>query len=291
MAGVTTMGLIGGRDISKYTIADAVWSKMAEISNINFTFEVIAIETLADLCKFYWDFCENPDFIGFNVALPWKRDILKLVDFVDEKSKDYLSVNAVYKKGRIITSSNTDVIGVEKALLAKTSLEHKKVLILGAGGAGLPTSIYLSKKYDCNVHIFDIKEIDNIPSFVTRLKDRSDIKNSVYDIIINATPVGKYYLDEVPTCFSLPLDLNTLQNITHKDSLIQEMNYFPVNTQLIEFAEAGGLIVVSGVDMLVHQAVESLALYTGYKFNEKDSRQLIDFTKKYSINKESELFR
>lgn len=284
-------GLIGGKDIAKYTIADIVWLKMAEISGIDFEFKIITIETFADLCKFYWSYYEDSAFKGFNVALPWKTDMIELVDSVDEKSKEYNSINIVYKKDGKVSSSNTDVIGTEKALLNTTNLENKKVLVLGGGGAGLPTSIYLSKKYNCIVHIFDIRSIYDIPSPIIKLSSRSDIERNVYDVIINATPVGKYYLNEAPTLFSLPLDLDLLQKITHNESIVQEMNYFPFNTQLIKFAKSKGLKVVSGVDMLVYQAAESLGFYTDYKFREKDLIKLIDFIKNCSINKENELLR
>lgn len=284
-------GLIGGKDIAKYTIADVVWLKIAEISSIDFEFKIITIETFADLCKFYWSYCEDQVFKGFNVALPWKTGIIGLVDFVDERDKEYNSVNVVYKKDKKVSSSNTDVIGIEKALLNTTNLENKKILVLGGGGAGLPTSIYLSKKYNCAVHIFDIRNIDNIPSPIIKLSSYSDIEHNVYDIIINATPVGKYYLNEVPTLFSLPLDLDLLQKITHNDSVVQEMNYFPLDTQLIKFAKSKCLKVVSGVDMLVYQAIESFGFYTDYEFRGEDSIKLIDFIKNYSINKENELLR
>ena len=192
-------GLIGGKDIAKYTIADVLWQKMSEMSGVDFEFKIITIETFTDLCKFYWSYCENSVFKGFNVALPWKTDIIKLVNFVDEKSREYNSVNVVYKKGQKILSSNTDIIGIERSLLNITDLNGKKILIIGGGGAGLPTSIYLFKKHGCVVHIFDIRDVKNIPPSVIKFNNRKDIECNTYDIIINATPVGKYFLNEILT--------------------------------------------------------------------------------------------
>jgi len=69
------------------------------------------------------------------------------------------------------------------------------------------------------------------------------------------------------------------------------MNYFPSSTQIIKFAKYRGLRTISGIDMLVYQAVESLRLYSDYEFNNKDSIELISFINNYCIKKENELLR
>ncbi len=286
------VGLLGGVNIAKYSIADVLWKKMSELSNIKFSFKFIAIENFTDLCRFYWSFYESKDLIGFNVALPWKVDIVNLVDQVDEDSRIFNSVNVVYKKNKEIRSANTDVIGMEKALLGVISnISSKKILILGAGGAGLPTAIYLHEKYRCVVHIYDVCESLNIPESIIKLKDRCDIGDYVYDVIINATPIGKYYFDKVPNEFSLPLSIDLVKKITHKDSVIQEMNYFPLYTQLLKFAKLNSLVVVSGVDMLVYQALETFKLYTGYVFLDSEIIKLLEFMRTYSLEKENGLLR
>lgn len=285
------IGLVGGTEIAKYSIADVLWRKISELSRINFGFKIISVENFTELCRFYWSYYENKDFIGFNVALPWKTEIIKLVDLINSESKIYNSVNVVYKKGGEVRSSNTDIVGIEKALLNVTNIKGKRVLILGEGGAGFPTSIYLSTKYNCAVYVYDVKVSSNILSPVRRLYNYEDVTENVYDIIINATPVGKYYLDKIPFEFSLPLSLDMLQRITHDGSIIQEMNYFPFNTQLMKFGQLNNITVVSGVDMLVYQALETFKLYTGYEFNKSNFTNLIDYIKEYSINKEHELLR
>ncbi len=286
------LGLIGGVDIKKYTVADIMWSKISELSGIKFDFKIFSIKNFADLCRFYWSYSENSDFIGFNVALPWKSEIIKLADFVDSDSKIYESINTVYKKDLNVYASNTDIVGVEQALLKYTELKNKKVLIIGAGGAGLPTSIYLFQKHKCKIFLYDIKDFNVYTPNITKLKNNEDIKKEKYDIIINATPVGKFYLNEVPDKFSLPLSFDLLKEITHNESIIQEMNYFPLNTEIMKFGLLNNLKVISGIEMLVYQALASFKLYTeGYEFEDKNITELINFINNYAINKEYELFR
>lgn len=285
------IGLLGGVEILKYSIADILWKKISELSGLIFEFKIISAKSFTEVHKFYNDFYRNEDFGGFNVALPWKTEIIKLVDFIEAEALVYNSINVVCKKEGRAAGFNTDVIGLERAILGVTSLGGKKILILGAGGAGLSTAIFLGRKYDCTVHVYDINVKNSIPSPVVRLNTFEDVTNNIYDIIINATPVGRYYLDEIPTQFLSPLSLDIVQKITHKKSIIQEMNYFPFNTQLMKFGQSESLIVISGIYMLVYQALETLKLYVGYQFDKVGITKLADYMKNYAINKENELLQ
>lgn len=285
------LALIGGQDIRKYTVADILWKKISELSSINFEFKVIPINNFIELCKFYWSFSENSEFVGFNVALPWKSEIVKLIDAISSNSKIYNSVNTIYKIDKKIYGSNTDVLGIERSLLTYTDLFDKKILIIGSGGAGLPTSEYLSEKYHCKVFTFDLNNLILNSSKITTLKNIHDIENERYDIIINATPVGKFYLNEMPKQFSSPISLELFRKITHNKTIIQDMNYFPINTEILKFGIYNNLQIISGIEMLVYQACASFELYTEYKFEDYKVKELITFVENYAINKEYELFR
>lgn len=285
------LALIGGQDIRKYTVADILWKKISELSSINFEFKVIPINNFIELCKFYWSFSENSEFVGFNVALPWKSEIVKLIDAISSNSKIYNSVNTIYKIDKKIYGSNTDVLGIERSLLTYTDLFDKKILIIGSGGAGLPTSEYLSEKYHCKVFTFDLNNLILNSSKITTLKNIHDIENERYDIIINATPVGKFYLNEMPKQFSSPISLELFRKITHNKTIIQDMNYFPINTEILKFGIYNNLQIISGIEMLVYQACASFELYTEYKFEDYKVKELITFVGNYAINKEYELFR
>lgn len=285
------LALIGGQDIKKYTVADILWKKISEFSSINFEFKVLPINNFTELCKFYWSFSENSEFIGFNVALPWKSEIVKLIDAISSNSKIYNSVNTIYKIDKKIYGSNTDVLGIERSLLTYTDLFDKKILIIGSGGAGLPTSEYLSEKYHCKVFTFDLNNLILNSSKITTLKNIYDIENEQYDIIINATPVGKFFLNEMPKQFSSPISLELFRKITHNKTIIQDMNYFPINTEILKFGIYNNLQIISGIEMLVYQACASFELYTGYKFEDYKVKELITFVENYAINKEYELFR
>jgi shikimate dehydrogenase len=75
--------------------------------------------------------------IGFNVTVPHKENIIKLIDKTDEAALAIGAVNTVKNSRGILKGYNTDWVGFKNDL--KESIGIKKcrdALVLGAGGAG-----------------------------------------------------------------------------------------------------------------------------------------------------------
>lgn len=285
------LALVGGKTIKKYSIADYVWDEISHISNTKINFEILSLESFSALCQFYWHFLEDREFIGFNIALPWKNAISVLADRNNFISEKCMYVNTVFKKADgLVYTVNTDVIGVEKSLNKRVNLKQKNVLIMGGGGAGLSVGVYLLEKYDCNIYIFDVRTIGKEKGILI-LNNYETLISHRYDVIINASIVGKYYLDEPPQLFSSPLDTEMFDKIIKPETIVMEMNYFPLMSQLLKTAKVYNLEVVTGTEMLVYQALASFNYYTGIELTINDMTNLMDNVNKYSILKENELYK
>ncbi len=278
-----TIGLIGGNDIAKYTIADKLWDKVSEVSKYDFDFRIIPISEKKKVVKFLKKFKEDEDFLGFNVALPWKYEIAKLVN--DNSG----IINTVFKKDNQIRAINTDVYGVEFPLLKRRELRKgMDILILGAGGAGTATAKYLIDKYDVNVYLYDVKQIHN--SSCSTMLNYKDISSNTYDIIVNATPLGKYYLDKKISEFSSPLNLSLLKEISKKSTIVFEMNYLPKKTLLLEMASNLGLCIIPGYEMLTYQALESFSYYFQTKINQEETESVLESINSIINNTENQIY-
>lgn len=280
-------GLIGGKDIKKYPIADTLWRLISEETEISFDFSIYSIGSIQDLYNFFWEYLEREDFTGFNVALPWKTSLINVVDSLDENIK---IINTVYKKDGRIFGTNTDIKGVAMPLSRIRDLEDQKILILGAGGAGLAAGRYLSSIHKAEVYIFDLCE-KIIDKDIKTVKSYDEMMGRKFDIVINATPVGKFYFTSRPKAFSSPIDLNILEEISHKETILQEMNYFPDDTFFLQMGKSLDLKTIPGVEMLLIQALESLRCYTDFETSQESYNIILNKIKSYSIEKTYELLR
>jgi len=186
------------------------------------------------------------------------------VDHTDELFEGLKVVNTVYKSQNVIHACNTDTLGaiysIESAIKSTTI---KNILILGCGGAGYPVAVKLSEYYSCNVFVYDIRTINAIfnTKVIKVIKSLNEIFPQKFEVIINATPLGKFYKNTLISGLNSPLDYSMIKQLSHPDTILMEMNYLPEYTFFLQCGLALGLRVIPGVNMLVHQAIASLAKY------------------------------
>lgn len=203
------------------------------------------------------DFVQNSSFQGFNVTIPYKKDV---VPFLDEVSKEVIemgAVNTVLNKNGKLLGFNTDVAGIEYTLKRKgVNLSGKRVLILGTGGASKAVE-YVCKKQGANYF------------FVSRngevnYQNCYDIKE--VNVIVNATPVGMY-----PLVDQTPIDLSKFDSLQFVFDLI----YNPQKTLLIKQAEKLNIVSSNGLPMLVEQALCAQDIWLSKTHTESETEAII----------------
>lgn len=269
--------LIGGNKLKKYSVADFLWETIGDNSKLSFDFSMRELQTEENLNDFLDLFVNDSSSIGFNVALPWKEQIVKKVNIVKIPTQASQIVNTVYKANHLLYADNTDVIGIERGLEYSDVMidDLSSVLILGMGGAGRATADYLSYKVN-NVYCYDVKNFEiRKDSCIKKIQNLGQLQQYKYDLIINATPLGKYYFDKIITDFASPLSLRILENISKPNTVLQEMNYFPNETSFLQIGKYMGLKTISGVLMLVFQATESYKRYFEEELTESTINNII----------------
>ncbi|MBS7644380.1 shikimate dehydrogenase [Candidatus Bathyarchaeota archaeon] len=203
---------------------------------------------------------------GFNVTMPHKTNILPLIDEVEKTAAKIGAVNTVKNiNGRLI-GYNTDGVGALKALEKNgINLSGKKIVILGAGGAGRAISYALAQIVD-ELVILNRTELkaqklanelcgeSKATISYGQLKDESlrrALKDA--DVIINATSVGMY-----PCENETPIN-NRLLNA---DITVFDLVYSPLKTRLLKEAETRNAKTLNGLHLLVHQGAESFKIWT-----------------------------
>ena len=84
------------------------------------------------------DFLLSCDFCGLNVTIPYKREIIGYLDFVDPYAAQVGAVNTVVNRGGRLYGYNTDLAGMKAMISAGSeTLSGLDVFILGSGGTSL----------------------------------------------------------------------------------------------------------------------------------------------------------
>lgn len=188
----------------------------------------------------------NVDLKGLNVTIPYKEQIIPLLDRLDEGAKDIGAVNVV----KIIKSEdnislvgyNSDIIGFQNSIEPLINDAHRKALVLGTGGASKAVVKALS-----NLGI-EVKYVSRSPSQdAYAYQDLTKQIIAEYTVIVNASPLGTYpNIDEAP---DIPYQYLT------SDHLLYDLVYNPAETKFLRLGREQGASIKNGTEMLELQAL------------------------------------
>jgi len=257
-------GLIGyplGHSVSK-EIHEAGFNSLG----IDATYELIETvdENFIDTVKFL----KSNGFSGFNVTIPFKVKIAMFTDTFDKNADMAGAVNTVkISSDGSFAGYNTDITGFLSAIPDVYVLNDANVAIIGTGGASRACAAGCLSKGVKKIDFYT-RNIPNALEFVNyfrklspqmeftlnQIETLSDLSN--IDMLINATPVGMkgHSADRMPISESV---LKTMKN----GGYVYDLVYNPTETKLLKSAQKLGLNTVSGLDMLVYQAVEAQKIW------------------------------
>ncbi len=204
------------------------------------------------------------DFDGFNVTIPYKRDVLSYLNEVSGDGMAFGSVNTVVCDTQ--TGYNTDGIGFLHMLsLAGMKVAGKKALILGGGGAGRSTAAAL-KKAGAKVSVYQRRR-EKLEEVCRELgvTPADDPERGGYDLLVNCTGVGMH-----DTIGRSPVTVKAFAGAEAAVDLI----YKPAESEFLRLANLQGLKTLNGGAMLFYQAYFSDCLYLGRTPVEREAEEL-----------------
>jgi len=187
---------------------------------------------------------------GFNVTIPFKKDIMKYLDNKNVHAQKIGAVNCV-TVGNKTKGINTDWVGYLNSIKQEKINKNKNILILGFGGAS--QAIYygfLLKGYK-NVSVFNrSKKKINITGANKYTKNYSLIHSYLIksDLIINTTPTN-------------PLNKKQI-NLIKKTTTISDIVYQPKETPFLKELKFNKKIY--GISMLIEQALPCFKQWFGF---------------------------
>jgi 3-dehydroquinate dehydratase/shikimate dehydrogenase len=200
-------------------------------------------------------------FSGLSVTIPHKEAVLAQVPKCEEFVRQIGAANTLFRDGSgAWQSSNTDyqaaLDAVKLGLREGETLEGKRVLLLGSGGAARAMGLGIIRAGGALV--VTGRTAAKSKSLAVELNCRSvtwENRGAEYaDILINCTPVGM-----TPNMDETPFQDHWLR----EGMIVFDTIYTPENTLLIKQAKARGCTTVTGVEMFIRQAAAQFELYTG----------------------------
>ena len=187
---------------------------------------------------------------GFNVTIPFKKDIIKYLDNKNIHAQNIGAVNCVTVDNKI-KGTNTDRIGYLNSIKQEKINKNKNILILGFGGASQSIYYGFSIKGYKNISVFNrSKKAININGTNKYTKDYSLINSYLIksDLIINTTPTN-------------PLNKKQI-SLIKKTTIISDIVYQPKETSFLKEFKVNKKIY--GISMLIEQALPCFKQWFGF---------------------------
>ncbi|WP_302816789.1 shikimate dehydrogenase [Selenomonas flueggei] len=210
--------------------------------------------------------------VGFNVTIPFKTEIMPLLDALSEDAQRIRAVNTVViASDGTMTGHNTDVTGFMAGFAARgIGLAGKRTVLIGAGGAARAALWGLLRSGVSSVCI-GVRNLAKGKALCTDFA--ADGTLAVYcfddphfrdvlctaDIVVQTTPIGMSpQTDAMP-----PVDPAAIS----PSAAVYDLIYTPAETAFLRAAAAHGCTTINGETMLVMQGAEAFSLWTGVRPN------------------------
>ena len=200
-------------------------------------------------------------FVGANVTIPHKEQALALSK-PDARARAVGAANTLFYAEGELCSTNTDVEGFINNLDASAPGWDKaeEALVLGAGGSARAVVFGLIERGIKTVHL-----VNRTMARAQALADQFGAKvhpvtwDKVAELLpragllVNTTSLGMHGQPR------LEIDVTLLP----ATSVVADLVYVPLQTELLAAANARGLKTADGLGMLLHQAVRGFELWFG----------------------------
>jgi shikimate dehydrogenase/3-dehydroquinate dehydratase type I len=259
-------GVVGAR--ASISLSPAMQNAAFQGKHVNAVFLPCETGRLSDFLAF----ARQAGLSGFAVTMPYKRAILRSLDWADPLATRIGACNTVAVQGGKWMGWNTDAAAVLEVLSKRLRLSGGRMLILGAGGAARAAAYALRAE---GARVIVAARREEMARRLARAVHGEAVswegaEGLEVDAVINATPVGMY-----PHVDASPLDLARL-----RACVVFDMVYYPLDTRFITEARGRGLVTIPGLEMLVAQGARQFEIWTGLTapraLMEQAIRQVLD---------------
>lgn len=201
-------------------------------------------------------------FDCFNVTIPFKADIMPCLAQICGDAKAFGAVNTVVSRTR--AGYNTDGNGF-MLMLENAGLEPrgKRVLVLGAGGAGR-SCIYKLAERGAHVSVYErsAERLAEVHRELGSFTPLAQVAPEQYDIVLNCTGIGMHdTVGKTPSVRTERGEEPVGEELLSQCGAAVDLIYEPAQSEFLRIAASLGKRTVNGDAMLFYQAYFSDCIY------------------------------
>ncbi len=215
-------------------------------------------------------------FDGFNVTIPFKRDILPFLNGIEGDAAKFGAVNTVFCEERL--GYNTDGYGFMLMLEgAEIAVKRESVLVLGAGGAGRSC---VRKLRDAGAEVFvferDAARLKTVLQEIGGFTPLDEVPLRKFGLIVNCTGIGMHDTEgktpEIVTEKGVRVPVG--EELLSLAGAAADLIYEPAESEFLRIAREAGKKTVNGESMLFYQAYRADCIWLGREPSADEAKQL-----------------
>lgn len=257
----------------KHSMSPTLHNKGFEVLGLPHHYQTLETESINDEIR---SVVGAPDFGGASVTIPFKVEIISLMDELTAAAKAVGAVNTIItvltKDGRRLVGDNTDWIGICDSVTSLLPTDPIRAgLVIGAGGTARAAIYALHCLGAKHIYLFNrtkskavelAKLFPNAPVIVLDGVAEWPINLLLPNVIIGTVPAQATTLAEGEDGLHL-----TPRLYDYKDgpAVVVDMAYRPAETPLLKLAKATSpnWATVPGIEVLLKQGYAQFELWTG----------------------------
>ncbi|OFJ55742.1 shikimate 5-dehydrogenase [Mycolicibacterium grossiae] len=200
---------------------------------------------------------------GCSVSMPFKEDVLALVDEVEPSARVINSVNTIVNDlsvpGGRLTAANTDYLAIQRLIDTHGLDPSSTVLIRGSGGmASAVGAAFADRGFASGLVVARNGATGRALADLLGYDYAADVGGRTADVVVNVTPVG---MSGGPEAGEQAFDDATIAAAR----TVFDVVALPSETPVITAARAAGVPVITGAEVIALQAAEQFERYTGVR--------------------------
>ncbi len=225
--------------------------------------------------------------VGFNVTVPYKKEVMQYLVSIDEKAETIGAVNTLKRSEKGFIGYNTDMPGLMRAMeYDRVEVKGRPAVLLGAGGAANAALAALSEQ-KAKVIVIVNRSVEKADALADRFRDKypdtkiltaplstdvskvmKEISNDKSWVALQSSSVGMY-----------PDTENAVITDDEFYGLIDvgyDVIFNPEKTKFMRLVEENGGRSFNGLKMLLFQGIRSFEIWNEVSITDEIVEELLE---------------